>query len=114
MTTTEIGQEAEQAVCRYLCARNYEILDQNWKTKTCEIDVVAKKNGTVFFIEVKYRKFLAQGDGFDYITPAKVKQMSYAASLWVYQNSWYGGYELIGASVIGATRQIAFNKVISH
>lgn len=111
MTTTEIGQQAERAVCRYLHARNYEILDQNWKTKTCEIDVVAKKNDTVFFIEVKYRQSLDQGDGFDYITPAKVKRMSYAALLWVCQNNWCGDYELIGASVTGANRQILFTKV---
>lgn len=113
MTTTEIGQQAEKLVSRYLGTRGYEILGQNWKTKTCEIDIIAKRSDTIYFVEVKYRKSLAHGDGFDYITLTKVRQMTYAATLWICQNNWQGKYELIGASVIGPHHHIALSRIAS-
>lgn len=113
MTTTKIGRQAEKLVSRYLSTRGYEILGQNWKTKTCEIDIIAKRGDTIYFVEVKYRKSLAYGDGFDYITSVKVKQMAYAAMLWICQNNWHGKYELIGASVVGPRPGIALSRIAS-
>lgn len=111
MATIDIGQKAENIVKKRLVDTGYEILYQNWKTKTCEIDIVAKKANTIFFIEVKYRSSTSQGDGFEYITPTKVKQMTYAAKLWVNLNAWRGNYELMGASVSGSQHHITFAEI---
>jgi ribonuclease HII len=101
MSTTSTGNQAEAAVAEYLRTQGYMIIEQNWKTKRCEIDVVAQKNDTVYFVEVKYRKSNYQGDGLAYITDKKLGQMSFAAELWVSSHSWQGGYELLGAAVTG-------------
>lgn len=99
MITTSIGKQAEAAVAEELKHRGYKILDQNWKTKVCEIDIVAEKAGIVYFVEVKYRSADAQGSGLEYIGPQKLKRLRFAAQVWVQYNGWRGDYRLLGASV---------------
>lgn len=100
--TTETGNRAEQAVADYLTGQGYEILELNWKTKYAEIDVVAQKDKTLYFVEVKYRRTLVAGDGFDYITKAKLRHMRRAAESYVLSSGWMGEYILMAASVTGA------------
>jgi len=94
MVTTQVGLEAESAATRFLKDQDFTILDRNWKTRYCEIDIVATKEGIPYFIEVKYRRSNGQGSGLDYITPKKLKQMRFAASVWVQAHRWAGDYRL--------------------
>jgi len=48
-----IGQIGENAVCTYLERKGYSIVDRNYLKKWGELDVVAKKNKRLYFIEVK-------------------------------------------------------------
>ncbi len=77
------GHIAEQHAAAHLKRLGYKIVEINWKTRYCEIDIVAEKSGCIYFVEVKYRQSAAQGLGFDYITPKKLDQMTFAALLWV-------------------------------
>lgn len=106
MTTTSIGRRAEQATADYLTNKGYKILDQNWRTRWCEIDVIAEKGGCVYFVEVKYRKSSAWGSGLDYITPQKQKQMRFAAEFWVSSSNWNGDYSLAAIEVTGEDFEI--------
>ena len=99
--STSIGSEAEAAAADYLEARGYEVLERNWRTRVCEIDIVAKKNSTVHFVEVKYRSSSRQGGGLDYITPKKLKQMTFAAECWVDEHAYAGDYRLGAIEVSG-------------
>lgn len=106
MSTTSTGRAAEDAAAEYLKQYGYKILDQNWRTRWCEIDVVAKKDNIVSFVEVKYRKSDAFGGGLEYITPAKQKQMAFAAQFWVSSNNWDGDYNLAAVEVTGPEYEI--------
>lgn len=77
------GERAESKAANHLRAQKFTIIDRNWKTKWCEIDIIAKKGGVVHFIEVKYRKNDRSGRGLAAITPKKLKQMKFAAELWL-------------------------------
>lgn len=101
MSTTEVGNGAEQAVAEELVRLGYVIVDRNWKTKWCEVDVIAKKDGVIWFIEVKYRKSDSFGDGLEYIGSSKLKHLQTAAALWVSQQRYGGEYTLGAASVSG-------------
>ncbi|MES2953295.1 MAG: YraN family protein [Patescibacteria group bacterium] len=48
-----IGQMGEELVCLYLRRRGYRIIERNYLRKWGEIDIVAEKEGTVHFVEVK-------------------------------------------------------------
>ena len=77
-----MGAPAEDEAANYLVRQGHEILERNWKTKYCEIDIVSQKDETVYFTEVKYRKQSNQGGGFAAITPKKLNQMKFAANIY--------------------------------
>lgn len=85
-TTKEIGDSAEMVASKYLQKHGHNILDRNWKTKYCEIDIVSNKQDTLYFTEVKYRKKSDQGGGLASITPKKLRQMKFAAEFYVLSN----------------------------
>lgn len=100
MNTTEAGKSAEGLVANKLQVQGYTLLAQNWRTRYCEIDLIMEKNNTVYFIEVKYRSSDRHGSGFDYITPKKLKQMEFAAEMWLQSASdRYRGSALAAAEV---------------
>jgi uncharacterized protein (TIGR00252 family) len=99
MRTTFIGQEAESRVAEFLNNEGYKIIGRNWRTKVCEIDIVAKKDNIIYFIEVKYRSSEKQGGGLDYITSKKLRQVHFAAQIWNQQHGWEDDYQLLAASV---------------
>src|SRR5581483_9314626 len=101
MTNVATGQRAEVAAVDYLKSFRYKVLDRNWRTRYCEIDIVARKGQCIYFVEVKYRLRDSQGSGLEYITPAKLRQMQFAAELWASQNKWPGDYALAAIEVSG-------------
>ena len=101
MKTTSIGQDAEKAVARYLEQDSYKVLARNWKTKVCEIDIIARKDKIIYFVEVKHRSDSGQGTGFEYIGPQKLNRLKFAARIWNQQNRWDGDYRILGAEVSG-------------
>lgn len=78
-TTKSIGDKAEGVVADFLKTKGHVIIERNWRTKFCEIDIVSQKGDTVYFTEVKYRKNAQQGGGFAAITKTKLRQMKFAA-----------------------------------
>lgn len=93
------GHAAEEQAAAYLKSQGYLIKAVNWKDRRCEIDIIAEKNRTTYFIEVKFRSTSRQGRGFDYITAAKVRQMQFAAELWCHKYKWKGACELAAISI---------------
>lgn len=49
------GLLGEIYAARYLRKKGYEVLSANYRTKSGEIDIIAEKDGTVCFVEVKTR-----------------------------------------------------------
>ncbi|MCA9349327.1 YraN family protein [Candidatus Saccharibacteria bacterium] len=99
MNTSDKGRSAENLVAEYLIESGYQILKQNWRTKACEIDIIAKKKKSIYFVEVKYRKNSIGGGGLEAITPAKLKQMQRSVEIWLSVNKWPGKIELLAAEV---------------
>lgn len=101
MTSFRAGRRAEAAAAEFLRRKGYTIISQNWKTRRCEIDIVAKRRNLMFFVEVKYRSTDKQGEGLDYITQKKIDQMYFAAEQWVADNDWRGDYRVAALAVAG-------------
>lgn len=77
------GEAGEAAAAEFLRRQGYGIRERNWKTKACEIDIVAEKDSVIHFVEVKYRAKMTQGGGMAAVTPTKLKRMERAARLWL-------------------------------
>lgn len=81
--TTKIGTEAEGKVADYLKAHGHKILDRNFKTRYCEIDIVSKTETEIFFTEVKYRKNDDFGGGLAAVDAKKIEKMKVAAEIYL-------------------------------
>lgn len=71
MTSREIGYIGENAVAAFLAHNGYEIMERNFTVRGGEIDIIARKEDRLAFIEVKSRKSGALTSGESAITPRK-------------------------------------------
>ena len=101
MSSTDTGRKAEKAASTYLEMRGYRVLERNWRRPRCEIDIIAEKGGTVYFVEVKYRRNDEQGGGLEAITPTKLRQMRFAAATWCDDTKWHGPSQLAAVELTG-------------
>lgn len=101
MTNHATGHAAEKTAALYLQKQGYKIRDLNWRTRYCEIDIVAEKRRKIYFVEVKYRKSTDFGSGLEYITRKKLQQMQFAAEMWIHQQRWQNDYQLAALGIDG-------------
>lgn len=111
MKINNSGNKAEQVAADYLRNLKFVVLEQNYKTKYCEIDIVSQKEKVLYFVEVKYRKQSSQGFGLDYITPTKLRQMRFAAEIWINENKWEQDY-ILAAMELGGDNFNVTNFVV--
>ncbi len=97
------GSHGEERAAEFLRKKKYKIIHKNYKTPRYEIDIIAKRKRCLHFVEVKFRSSEKHGKGYEYVTPAKLKQMTYAAECWVSENNYSGNYQLLVVSVDGDT-----------
>lgn len=102
MSTVDTGRRAEQAAAEYLVREGYEILEQNYRRRSCEIDIVARNHKVIYLVEVKYRADDHFGGGLDYIASQKLRHMQRGAEMWVSERQWHGEYSLAAIEVEGS------------
>ncbi len=102
MSATSTGRAAETVAAEYLEHRGYQILDRNWRNRWCELDIVARRAGTIHFVEVKYRASTAWGSPADYINYDKLTRLTRAALAWNQAHRHYGHYQIGLVSVTGS------------
>ncbi|MBQ2672744.1 ribonuclease HII [Candidatus Saccharibacteria bacterium] len=91
--TTGIGNRAEQVVSDYLEKSGHKIIDRNYKSKFCEIDIVSVLGDNIYFTEVKYRKSNLYGGGLAAIDARKRHQMEFAAKYFLTNNNKYNNLQ---------------------
>jgi len=64
MNTKAKGNLSESIVCDFLVSKGYRIIDRNYLRKWGELDIVAVKEGSLHFIEVKSDFRKNQDDGY--------------------------------------------------
>ena len=75
-----IGNKAEDKASNYLKKQGYKILERNYNLPCGEIDIIAQKDKTLVFVEVKYRTNADEfGGAVAAVTKAKQKRVINAA-----------------------------------
>ena len=78
-----IGSIGEEATAGFLAANGYEILERNYTIRGGEIDIIARKNGVLCFVEVKTRKDARFALAREAVTPAKQRRIAVTARFWL-------------------------------
>lgn len=84
---TEKGNLGEELALGYLKSKGYEILDQNWRFRHLEIDIVASINNFLVIVEVKMRANDEFGRPEEFVTRAKQKKLVKAAHYYIQENN---------------------------
>lgn len=96
------GNLGEQMAEKYLLDKGYEILHRNWRHKNWEMDVIAKKNNKLHFIEVKTRRTTMFGYPEDGVSKKKVRNLMGAAEEYLLL---YPGWKLIQFDILSITME---------
>jgi putative endonuclease len=75
----QFGKDSESLAVRYLKKHGYKIIEQNYRNKIGEIDIIAKEKGALVFVEVKARTTHVFGNPKWAITPKKQRKISMVA-----------------------------------
>ncbi|NLO89598.1 MAG: YraN family protein [Clostridia bacterium] len=57
----KLGEIGERAVAQFLKRKGYKVIENNYRTRYGEIDIIALKDGILSFVEVKTRTTLQCG-----------------------------------------------------
>ena len=75
-----LGVSGEQQAKKYLIKQGYKVLETNYKTVLGEIDIVAKKDDFIVFVEVKTRSNTKFGLPRESVTPYKQNKIRAVAT----------------------------------
>jgi putative endonuclease len=105
----EIGKKGETVAVRYLKKQGYRIVEQNYRSKVGEIDIIARDKQSLVFVEVKTRSSRSFGSPKWAITPKKQKAISMAALYYLKmtnQNDVDARFDVVSILLQGEDTQI--------
>ncbi len=70
-----LGQKGERQAAKFLIRKGYDLIETNYRTPFAEIDIIARHEGFLCFIEVKTRKSLRKGLPREAVTRAKQQKI---------------------------------------
>ena len=78
-----VGRRGEDIAAAFLMLKGFKILARNWRCRMGEIDIIAERQGTVHFVEVKYRQNTMFGFPEEAITRTKLQHLARAMEMWL-------------------------------
>lgn len=108
LTTKEIGNLGEKIACEYVKRHGMKVLERNVTRKTGEIDIVARKDGTLHFIEVKtivctnlptVKDTIDDYDPSANLHQAKINRVVRTSEWYVANTEWEGEWQVDAALV---------------
>jgi putative endonuclease len=107
----ELGKRGEDIAKDYLENKGYQILKMNWRHKRAEIDLIAKHDGTLVFIEVKTRSSVDFGQPEDFVDWKKEKQLEFASLFYMEENNHEGE---IRYDIVAITFESRDSYIVNH
>lgn len=103
------GQKGEAIALNYLREKGYEILAVNWRQGHLEIDIVAKKDGLLIFVEVKTRHSTQWGEPETFVDKKKQRFIAQAANEYILQTDYFGEvrFDIFGILMTPGGHQIS-------
>ncbi len=74
-----LGPAGEQIAADYLANQGFHIIERNYRFHRIEIDIIARHQQTLCFVEVKTRFSSAKGHPAEAVTPQKQREIIKAA-----------------------------------
>ena len=89
-----LGRRGEELAARQLQAKGYQIVSQNWRCETGELDLVAQEGECLVLVEVRTRRGRSMGSPEESITAAKQARLIALGEAYVQENDWGGDWRI--------------------
>ncbi len=89
-----LGKKGEDEAERYLRERNYLIIAKNYRKKFGEIDIIAKKEDTLIFVEVRSKSESSLGMPEESIDRKKKRKVRQNARAYASFNNYFGACQI--------------------
>ena len=99
----DFGARAEQLAAALLERNGWTILNRNWRWHRKEIDLIARRDDVVAFVEVRARSRTLHGHPLETIGWKKRRDLETAASAWVVRHARPGDSFRFDAITVLAT-----------
>lgn len=106
----DVGNYGEVLAVNYLKELGYEILKLNWRFRYWEVDIIAKDNGILVFVEVKSRSNTNYGNPADFVDYKKQQNLLKIASAYINRSRYEGEIRFDIVSVYLETKKIELIK----
>lgn len=83
----QLGKMGEKIAEEYLLNNKYEIIEKNFYCKQGEIDIIAKKEQYIIFVEVKTRNSLKYGRPAEAVNNKKMQHLIKSSQYYLYKNN---------------------------
>lgn len=90
MNKKQKGNEGESLAYTYLVNQGFEILETNVQLGQLEIDIIARDQECLVFVEVRLRNDARYGYPEEGLSRTKVRAMQRAASFYIQKIGWLG------------------------
>lgn len=71
----DTGKRGEQLAATYLRQRGYAIVQMNWRCPQGEIDIIARRDGELVFVEVRSRRAASTETAFESVSARKRERL---------------------------------------
>jgi putative endonuclease len=79
----QLGKKGEELAQRFLKENGFNIVDRNFRCRYGEIDLIARKDRSFHFVEVKYRRTLEYGLPQESVNRRKQEKIHNVALFWL-------------------------------
>ena len=100
MNKDEIWKMGEEVARKYLKKKGYKIIEQNYRTKYAEIDIIAKDQNMLVFVEVRTKTSERFGLPEETINRKKLQKLLLNAKAYVKMKEWEGQYRIDAVCII--------------
>ena len=112
MESYKLGIKGEEAACRYLEQKGFQIIERNFHSQQGEIDLIGRDQQYLVFIEVKAYSFRSLTSPLYAIRKSKRDSIIHAARSYLYQKKLKA--PLCRFDVIAIYRKLSGQTVIDH
>lgn len=109
----QFGDRGEKLAENFLRKKGYEVLEKNWNCREGEIDLVARKNNELIFVEVKTRQSGKFGSGEEAVSELKLNKIITACEKYLLEKN-YSENVFWRVDVIVIAEKDSVLQVISH
>lgn len=84
----DLGNKGEQVACDFLLTKGFSIIGRNYRYRRAEIDIIAKKDKLLVFVEVKSRTNIQFGEPEASVSNKKASLIVAAAENYIIKADW--------------------------